>query len=137
MQTRLIADGVFTPAPAPQLFGGRHLETGRIVFPCPKGVEAPLFEVIALPRKGTLWSWTVQRFRPKSPPYAGPEDFEPFALGYVALPGHVIVESRLTGIAFDALQIGMALRLTTVPFSTDADGTVVLTYAFEPVGEPA
>ena len=24
-----------------------------------------------LARRGTLWTWTIQRFRPKSPPYAG------------------------------------------------------------------
>ena len=37
------------------------------------------------PAKARLWSWTVQRFRPKSPPYAGPVAFEPYAVGYVDL----------------------------------------------------
>ena len=50
-----------------------------------------------LARRGTLWTWTVQRFRPKSPPYAGrPEEFEPYGVGYVELPGEVRVEARLT-----------------------------------------
>ena len=137
MHTRPLAEGVFTPAPDPHLVGGRHLDTGHVVFPCPQGAQAALFERVALPREGTLWSWTVQRFRPKSPPYAGPALFEPFALGYVALAGHVIVETRLTGIAFDDLRIGMKLRLTTIAFSTDDDGTVVSTYAFEPAVEQA
>jgi len=39
--------------------------------------------MVELPPSGTLWSYTVQRFRPKSPPYRGPEPFEPYALGYI------------------------------------------------------
>jgi uncharacterized OB-fold protein len=105
-----------------------------MVFPCPEGSEAALYDPVELGREGTLWSWTIQRFRPKSPPYAGPEAFEPFALGYVALPGETIVEARLTGVAFDAIRVGMGLSLTMVPFAEDADGTVVLTYAFAPNG---
>lgn len=87
---------------------------------------------MTLGRCGRLWSFSVQRFRPKSPPYAGPETFEPYAVGYVEIPGVVIVESRLTGVSFDALRIGMLMQLTTVPFAEDADGTAVMTYAFEP-----
>lgn len=132
MQSRPIAQGVFTPGDTPVLLGARHRETGRVVFPSPAGPEAALFETILLSPTGTLWSWTVQRFRPKSPPYAGPAAFEPFALGYVELTGQVIVESRLTGIAFDALRIGLKLRLTTLPFATDPDGTTIITYAFAP-----
>lgn len=94
-----------------RLRGGRHRESGRIVFPLPASGDA--YEPVALGREGTLWSFTVQRFRPKSPPYAGPQEFEPYAVGYVELPGEVIVESRLIGIAFDDLRIGQPLRLTT------------------------
>ena len=132
MPSRPIADGVFTPGAAPHLLGARHRLTGRIVFPSPQGPEATLYEPVALSPVGSLWSWTVQRFRPKSPPYAGPEAFAPFALGYVELPGQVIVESRLTGMAFDAVRIGIRLRMTTIPCATDPDGTVVMTYAFAP-----
>jgi uncharacterized OB-fold protein len=40
-----------------------------------------------LARRGTLWTWTIQCFRPKSPPYAGDaESFEPYGVGYVELP---------------------------------------------------
>ena len=64
---------------------------------------------VALPASGTLWSWTVQRTQPK-PPYEGPEPFEPFAVGYVAL-GPITVEARLEGRPVDAWTIGTPLRL--------------------------
>jgi uncharacterized OB-fold protein len=137
MSTRPIAPNLFLGGAEPVLLGGRHRGTQRIVFPHPEGDERDQYEQIQLPREGKLWSWTVQRFRPKTPPYIGPETFEAFAMGYVELPGAVIVETRLIDIPFDELRIGMPLVLTVVPFATDPDGTIVLIYAFRPKGEPA
>lgn len=125
-----IAEGLFREVPTPTLIGGRHRATGQVVFPCPLDTE--LWEQIDLPRHGILWSWTVQRFRPKSPPYTGPEAFEPFAIGYVELPGATIVETRLTIADFAALRIGMPMRLAIVPFTTDSEGRQIDLYAFEP-----
>lgn len=133
MGASAIGEGLFRETPEPTLIGGRHRETGRIVFPCPD--DGARWEAVDLPRRGTLWSWTVQRFRPKSPPYTGPEEFTPFAIGYVELPGATIVETQLTGVDFDRLTIGMAMELTTIAFSTDANGTEVRLYAFTPVTE--
>lgn len=93
------------------------------------------YEACELPNRGQLWSYTVQRFAPKSPPYAGPVPFQPFALGYVELAGALIVESRLIDIAFENLSIGVPLELVVVPFRTDPDGTVVTTFAFRPLHE--
>lgn len=93
------------------------------------------FEAIDLPPRGRVWSWTIQRFRPKTPPYIGPEAFEPFAIGYVELPGAVIVETRIVGVAFDAIRIGMEMQTVITPFATDASGRTVVTYAFAPVQE--
>ena len=134
MGATAIADGLFTQGPEAALIGGRHRDSGKIVFPRPTGAEATLYEPVTLAREGTLWSFTVQRFRPKSPPYAGAEDdrsFRPFALGYVELPGQVIVESRIATEDFAALRVGMPMRLTLVPFAK-ADGEA-LTYAFAPI----
>ena len=88
---RAIAEGLFTEDVPPRLIGGRNRHTGRIVFPCPENGD---FEPHPLSSEGSLWSYTIQRFRPKSPPYEGSEDFRPWALGYVALPGETIVESK-------------------------------------------
>ena len=124
-----IADAVFDirPGGAPVLLAGRDRQTGRMVFPLPS--DDTRFERHDLPTVGTLWSFTIQRFRPKSPPYAGPEAFEPYAVGYVALGEQIIVESRLTGIAFNDLRIGMALCLVTERFVLGS-GETRLTYAF-------
>jgi len=121
---------LFADGSIPRLVGGRHRASGRIVFPLP--ADRDTFEPHVLAQAGRLWSYTVQRFAPKSPPYAGSQPFEPFAVGYVELPGEVIVESRLTGVAFEDLRVGMPVELAVVPLRTDPDGTTVVTYAFRP-----
>ena len=105
----------------PALIGGRDPVTGRIVFPCSEG-----FDPVPLRRDGTIWSWTVQRFAPKSPPYKGPAPFEPFALGYVELAGETIVEARFDGIPFGDLRVGLPVALRIAAFG---DGEM---FAFGP-----
>lgn len=126
---RAIAEGLFTGEERPRLVGGRHRATGRIVFPCPEGCD---HEPHPLRRDGTLWSWTVQRYRPKTPPYAGPEAFVPWVLGYVELAGETIVESRIEGVAFDAVRIGMPLVLDFVPLDP-GDAQSPMIHCFRPV----
>ena len=131
-----MADNVFTvDADGPRLIGGRRKSDGRIVFPIPRGVEAQKYDSVKLSPEGKLWSFTVQRFRPKSPPYAGADDeksFQPFAIGYVELPGQVIVETRIEVDNFARLKIGMPMRLAVVPF-VRADGQTVSSYVFRPI----
>lgn len=89
-----------------------------------------------LDRRGTLWTWTVQGFPPKSPPFAGdadPATFEPFGVGYVEIPGQVKVETRLTEADPEKLEFGMEMELTVIPLTTDDDGNELVTYAFRPV----
>ena len=103
-----------------------------MVFPMPPGQAAEDYDTVPLPRTGTLWSWTIQAFLPKSPPYAGtesPETFRPYAVGYVQLGDMLIVEGRLTRT--EDLEIGMQMELDIVPF-----GDGLLTYVFKP-GEAA
>lgn len=130
-----IAQGLFeVAADGPHLIGGRRKSDGRIVFPMPQGAEARFFEPISLTNQGTLWSYTVQRFRPKTPSYMGADDdktFKPFALGYVELPGEVIVETRIEVDNFQRLKIGMPMKLIIVDFPR-LDGKTVSSYAFTP-----
>ena len=137
MAERPIAENMFTTDGEPRLIGGRSHADGRIVFPMPGGGEAAFYEPVPLSNRGKLWSFTVQRFRPKSPPYAGPDAFQPYAVGYVELPGEVIVEGRLVDVEFDRLRCGLEVELAIVPFTSDPDGTVVTTYAFRPAGGKA
>jgi len=137
MATRPIAEGLFEGGPQPRLIGGRHRDSGKYVFPLPSGAEAADYDEAPLSPTGRLWSYTVQRFRPKSPPYAGPEAFEPYVVGYVELPGQVIVEGRLVGCALDDWRIGMALRTVILPFLTEEDGTTITIHGFEPAEDQA
>jgi uncharacterized OB-fold protein len=136
-----IAGGVFTwPSATPHLFGARCGSCGTHTFPtqagCPRcGSEA--METVELADRGTLFTFTTQEFLPKEP-YTGPETedgFAGFVVGYVELPGEVIVETRITESDASRLRIGMPVQLVVVPFRREADGTEVMTYAFAPVRE--
>lgn len=128
----LIAENLICPSDdGIALIVSRNRETGRLHFPA-RPENDPRYERVTLPRQGRLWSWTVQRFRPKSPPYAGPDAFEPYAVGYVELDGALIVESRLADVAFDRLTIGMAMQLVPLAFTT-ADGVLRTSFAFAPI----
>jgi uncharacterized OB-fold protein len=120
---RAIAEGLFTDEAPPRLIGGKDRETGRIVFPCP---SAKTHEPVPLASEGTLWSYTVQRYRPKTPPYAGPDAFSPWVVAYVELPGQVIVEAPLYGVAFEDVTIGMPVRFSPAPLNPqDADSVMI------------
>jgi uncharacterized OB-fold protein len=130
-----VAEGLFVEHDGDvRLVGSECVRCGVITFPrqasCPRCTCTDVRERL-LARRGTLWSWTIQCFPPKSPPYAvaDPEAFEPFGVGYVELPGEVRVEARLTVADPDQLRIGMPMELTLVP----APGTSSVTYAFAPV----
>ncbi len=120
-----IAPDLWTKEAEPHLIGGR-LSNGKIVFPFPEGDGAHGTEPYALSHTGKLWSWTRQDFKPKAP-YDGPEIFEPFLLGYVELPGEVIVETRIVGAALEDLRLGMAMEFVVTPFDDRRS-----TYAFRP-----
>jgi uncharacterized protein len=134
-----VAEGLWrTNDDEPRLVGSRCDGCGETRFPvagsCARCTGTSM-TTVDLPTRGTLWSWTIQGFLPKNPPYAGletPLTFVPYGVGYVELPGACIVESRLTENRPEHLRIGMPLRLVLIPFTTDGEGREVLTFAFSP-----
>jgi uncharacterized OB-fold protein len=134
-----VADGIFEIRDGkPVLLGTRCTNCGNHMFPRQTGCPRCLFneqEDVELASRGTLWTWTVQAFPPKAPPYLGPvgDDFEPYGVGYVELPGQLRVEGRLTISDPEQLQIGMEMELVLDPLCIDEDGNQVVTYAFAPV----
>lgn len=140
-----VDDSLFTAGDTPQLIGSRCTACGVETFPraasCSRCTSEQMADVL-LPRTGTLWSWTIQGFLPKNPPYAGKETpltFVPYGVGYVQLAGTeggdgVIVESRLTESDSTKLKIGMAMELTLIAFTTDDAGREIVTFAFAPAG---
>jgi len=97
-----------------RLLGSGCPDCGVVVYPagtaCPRcGHDLSPRE---LSREGVLWTWTVQRFAPKSPPYQPPSrGFQPFAIGYVELPEGVRVEAVIEVDDLESLRIGMPLRI--------------------------
>jgi uncharacterized protein len=115
-----------------RLVGARCTACGTHTFPiqaaCPR-CGTSMTEVV-LPSSGEVWSWTVQRTRPK-PPYRGPDEFEPFAVGYVDV-GPLRIESRLEQRPVEGWRIGDRVRL--VACAGDDDGNV-WSFRFVPDGE--
>lgn len=140
-ESRPVVEGLFrTEAGGPVLVGARCRSCGTTTFPrqesCPRCTRVEM-EDRPLPRCGTLWSFTVQGFRPKTP-YNGPEPFEPYGVGYIDLGGEVVVEARLTENDPARLRIGDPMDLVLEPYTRDAGGVPVLTFAFAPRGnDPA
>ena len=118
-----------------RLWGSRCDHCGTVTFPqqgsCPRCTRDGA-KRHALAREGALWSWTIQGFPPKSPPYAGSaEGFQPYGVGYVELGGKVRVEGILTTADPDQLEIGMTMHVVAIPVAGhEQDG--LLTFAFAP-----
>ena len=137
--SRPIDPALFTwPSASPALLGSKCQGCGAIAFPsrgnC-TGCGGTDVVAVELPRRGTLWAWTIQRFMPKSPYHSAENEqtFTPFGVGYIELPGALRVEARLTENDPDKLRTGMAMELEVYSHRVEADGTAVMNYAFKPV----
>lgn len=129
------------PDENPQLIGSQCGSCAATTFPvqqrCPR-CSGPDMSELLLPRRGSLVAWTTQNFPPGAP-FAGPtgKDFVPFGVGLVQLgfgeDAVIRVEGRLTENDPAKLQFGQDVELTMVPFTTDADGNEIITFAFKPV----
>ena len=88
---------------------------------------------VSWPRAASCGPGRSSALPPKAPPYleAGVEEFEPYGVGYIELPGEVRVEARLTESDPERLRIGMAMELTLIPVPGASDR---LTFAFRPGG---
>lgn len=85
---------------------------------------------VLLGEHGTLYSFTVQAYRP--PALFRMDPFAPYAIGLVDLPEGLRVLGKLTGCALDEIRIGMPVALTVEMLYTDEEGRDVLTYAYAP-----
>ena len=134
-----IADGLFTwPAEQPALLCSRCQDCGIAAFPAADSCTACSGQNVAveeLPGRGTLWTWTVQQFMPKSPYKTNEtmETFKPYGVGYVELPGGLRVEGRLTENDPEKLRIGMEMEVLFAPLRTEENGDEVINFFFQPV----
>jgi uncharacterized OB-fold protein len=126
------------PAAQPALKASSCRTCGALQFPalghC-RSCGGLAVDETQLPRRGTLWAWTIQRFMPKAP-YRSAQtagNFTPWGLGYIELAGALCIESRLTQSDPQKLQIGAQLELVICPQWVEEDGTAVMNFAFKPV----
>lgn len=119
------------------LIGGKCPQCGTYVFPprennCPNpGCDNDELESVALSRRGTLWSYTENRYAPP-PPYPSPDPFEPFAVAAVELAdeGLIVLGKVVEGTLAADLKVGMTMELATMPLFTDEDGVERIVYAW-------
>ena len=122
---------------APHLIGAKCPQCGTYVFPpraenCPNpGCTADELEAVALSRRGTLWSYTENRYQPP-PPYPQADPFQPFAVAAVQLVDVVIIVlgKVVEGTLAADLKVGMPMELTTMPLYIDDDGVEHTVYAW-------
>ena len=137
-----IQEGLFVwPSDDPRLIASKCKDCGEVVFPFQESCNActsQSVEKIELSKRGRLWTWTIQGFPPKSPPYAKietPETFMPYGVGYVEMPEKVRVEARLTENDPNKLEIGMTMELVIEKFLEDEDGNDIMAFFFKPIKE--
>ena len=136
-----IAEGLFTwPADKPALLASRCKQCGIAAFPVAESCMACSGQEVTveeLPTRGTLWTWTIQRFMPKTPYHSNEtaETFQPYGVGYLELPGGVRVEGRLTENDPDKIHIGMAMDVVFDTWRTEENGDEVISFFFKPVDQ--
>lgn len=122
---------------ATHLIGAECPRCGTYVFPprsgsCPNpGCDGDALELVRLSRRGTLWSYTENRYAPP-PPYPAPDPFEPFAIAAVQLAteGVIVLGKVAPGTLAADLKIGMEMELTTMVLFTDDDGVERVVYGW-------
>lgn len=138
--TRPVAESLFVhDDDGVALVGSRCTGCASHYFPVALSCRNPacsvkVLEPATLGRRGTLYSWTVQEYRP--PALFRMDDWAPYALGLVELPEGLRVLGMLTGCAPTDLVVDMALELVVERLFTDEDGRDVLTYKYAPAGAP-
>ncbi|MGD1174328.1 Zn-ribbon domain-containing OB-fold protein [Mycobacterium seoulense] len=131
-------DSTTDGAARPHLIGSKCPECGTYVFPprennCPNpACDSDTLEPVALSTRGTLWSYTENRYPPPAP-YPAPDDFEPFAIAAVELAaeGLIVLGKVVEGTLAADLKVGMEMELTTMPLFTDDDGVQRIVYAWK------
>lgn len=135
---RPVAEGLFEiEADGARLVGSRCTGCGTAYFPQAPGCRnpecpAPALEPTLLPGRGTLISYTIQRYRP--PPLFRIDDWAPYAIGLVDLGDGVEVMGMLDGVDLEAIAIDTPVRVVVRPLYADDAGEPVATYAFAPEG---
>jgi len=118
---------------APCLLGTRCTSCGSIFFPKESAFcrnpacDGGEFETVELSRRGRLWSFTDNRYKPPAP-YVSADPFEPYAIAAVELDAErmVVLGQVVRGVGTDRLRAGMEMELVLETlYSDEANDYVV------------
>jgi uncharacterized OB-fold protein len=124
-----VVEGYFTEEGGQaHLLGGRCGTCGAFFFPkqysfCRNpACGAPDLDDVELSTRGTLWSFTDNRFAPP-PPYPAGEPFEPYGVAAVQLPDEqmIVLGQLARGTDVASLHAGQAMELVVEPLYEDDD----------------
>lgn len=126
-------EGWFTDGVEPALIGARGVESGSYFFPKAVAVSAnpsaPFEEreEVLLSRRGKVWSFTTNHYKPP-PPYVAPEPFVPYTVLAVELEKERIVVLGLLADGADParLRVGQEVDLVLGPLYEDDEGEHVV-----------
>jgi uncharacterized protein len=127
------AAGWFTMDADPALLGRRGTETGSYFFPptlaFSRNPAAPAEELqeVALSRRGRVWSWTTNHYKPPEP-YVSPDPFVPYTVVAVELAEEQMVVLGPLDPASDpeALAVGQEVELALTTLYEDDEHEYVV-----------
>lgn len=130
-----IVEGVFTEtADGPRLIGTRCRACGTPHFPRSPVCRNPAcnsadVEDAHLGPNGTLWSFTIQHYKPPAP-MRFDDPFVPYGIGLVDLPEGLRVLTMMSAPDPAKLKIGMPVELVIEALYHADDGSEVTTWKF-------
>jgi uncharacterized OB-fold protein len=118
---------------APALLGRRGTETGSYFFPptlaFSRNPAAPAEELeeVALSRRGRVWSWTTNHYKPPEP-YIAPDPFVPYTVVAVELVEEqmVVLGPLAAGLDPKDLAVGQDVELSLTTLYEDDDHEYVV-----------
>ena len=118
---------------APALLGRRGTETGSYFFPptlaFSRNPAAPAEELeeVALSRRGRVWSWTTNHYKPPEP-YVSPDPFVPYTVLAVELVKEqmVVLGPLDPGSDPEALAVGQEVELALTTLYEDDEHEYVV-----------
>ena len=134
-------EDLFTwPSDDPRLIATKCKSCGHCAFPKTFTCGNPNcknkdVEDILLSKRGKLWSWSTQYYKPP-PPFVAPDPYVPFAVGLVEFPEGIKVLGIVTGCNApdEDLKINMEVEVVAEKLFVDEDGNEVIGWKFKPVG---
>ena len=122
---------------AATLVGNQCADCGETYFPAASGCTrctSTNLNRFNFGRHGTLWTWTIQSFLPKTPYNSGETDasFKPYGVGYIEMPCGIKIESRLSVADADKLKIGMPMTMSLKTYGKTPEGANLVTFVFSP-----